>query len=88
MGNKAKSLILPREPNTYWTFMCSKILLQVALVLYAVFVITWTFYTMQFYKQKIVELNDANPFGGVKNPSETIRYILSTRETQKLQTHR
>ena len=79
---------MPRDPKAYWTFTCTKLLMIAVYLTYITFVIVWTFYTMQYYKDKINDLNIKNPYGSFKTTSETIQYILSGREIQKLQTHR
>lgn len=88
MSKKSKPLFMPRDPKAYWTFTCTKLLMIAVYLVYICFVIVWTFYTMQYYKDKINDLNIKNPYGSFKTTSETIQYILSGREIQKLQTHR
>lgn len=88
MAKKSKPLFLPRDPKAYWTFTCTKLLMLLVFLVYISFVTCWTFYTMQYFKEKINDLNLKNPYGNFKSTSETISYILSGREIQKLQTHR
>lgn len=88
MSKKSKPLFMPRDPKAYWTFTGSKLLMIIVFLVYFCFITVWTFYTMQYYKEKINDLNMKNPYGTFKSTSETIQYILSGREIQKLQTHR
>lgn len=88
MSKKSKPLFMPRDPKAYWTFTCTKLLMIAVYLIYICFVIVWTFWIMQYYKDKITDLNIKNPYGSFKTTSETIQYILSGREIQKLQTHR
>lgn len=88
VGKHSKKYILPRQPSAYWTFAVAKVLMLLVLLTYVAFICTWSFYTMQYFKDQIIRLNEANPHGGVKSTSETLQYMLSARETQRLQTHR
>jgi len=87
MAKKSKSLFMPRDPKAYWTFTGTKLLMILVFVVYTIFVIVWTFFTMKYYRDKISDLEVKNPFGNFKSTAETIQYILSGREIQKLQTH-
>ena len=85
---KGKRLFVSRDPSAYWTFKCSKLLLIGLMLAYIAFVAVWTVVCMQYFKDKIVELNAANSKNFFKTVNEDIQLINSGRETQKLQTHR